>query len=106
MYCGKENLFARRVLGKLFRSAFYWGNFRRLVTAIGLRRGWRICKICLRIEKSNQSYQTHQRVVGAEKLDFLGDAKEAVGGRVRQAGGDGQLDLGVVLVELVKRDHY
>ena len=54
-------------------------------------------------EKSNR---THQRVVGAEELDFLGDAEEAVGGRVRQAGGDGQLDLGVVLRELVKRDHY
>ena len=44
---------------------------------------------------------THQRVVGAEELDVLRDADEAVSGWMRQPGGDGQLDLGVVLVKLV-----
>ena len=53
-----------------------------------------------------KSIQTHQTAVGAEKLDFLRDSEEAVGGWMRQAGSDGQLDLGVVLKELIKCNHY
>ena len=63
----------------------------------------RICKISQQIGKP---IQTHQTAVGAEKLDFLRDSEEAVGGWMRKAGSDGQLDLGVVLKEFIKCNHY
>ena len=102
--CGKEILFAQGAL-EVSSLRLSWETFTDWLQAYSsnLKRSGgmkvscmqcsgRICKI--------YKFQTHQTAVGAEKLDFLRDAEQAVGGWMRQAGSNGKLNLGVVLIEL------